>query len=264
MTKIKLVACLLLGALVLAATAAEAVEYIVGPGDVLKISVYEHDDLEMVVRVDGDGTLRMPLIGQVKVSGLSVPEITARITLALKGDYIVSPEVSVFIEEFRSQKTVIMGEVKSPGLYELKGYTTFLELASIAGGLTENAGDVAIVQRKAGGRDSILTVDLQLLIEHGETSHDIQVVDGDTVIVSKAGVIYVTGEVKKPDSYKFVEGTTVIQAITLAGGFTSKAAVAKVKIIRKGEAGGKKVMDKARMDALVYPNDVIVVPESFF
>lgn len=259
--------CVLIGAMALGSGIAHAVEYLVGPGDVLKITVYEHEDLEMVARVSGDGTLKMPLIGQVKVSGLSVPEITARITSLLKGDYIVSPEVSVFIQEFRSQKTVLMGEVKKPGLYELKGYTTFLELVSMAGGLTENAGEIAVVQRnvnKQGGQDGILTVDLQRLIEDGQTEHDIQVIDGDTVIVSKAGVIYVTGEVKKPDSYKYVEGTTVIQAITLAGGFTSKAAAEKVKIIRNSEDGSKNIMDRVKMDERVYSNDVIVVPESFF
>jgi polysaccharide export outer membrane protein len=142
----------------------------------------------------------------------------------------------------------------------------FPALLSEAGGLTKDAGDKAIIKRKANPSDkdeSIIDIDLKGLIEKGDTSLDILILDGDSVYISKAGVFYVTGEVKKPDAYKHEEGTTVIKAITMGGGFTDKASKGRVKIIRKVNRK-EEVLERAKMDEPVLPDDVIVVPESFF
>lgn len=159
-----------------------------------------------------------------------------------------------------------MGEVQKPGLYVLPGQTTFMALLSEAGGLTKDAGDKAIVKRKANPSDnseSVITLNLKRLIEKGDTSLDVPIMDGDSVYITKAGVFYVTGEVKKPDAYKYEDGITVIKAVTMGGGFTDKASKGRVKIIRK--VGGKEeILEKVNMDEPVMPNDVIVVPESFF
>jgi polysaccharide export outer membrane protein len=242
-----------------------ASDYVVGEGDVIKITVYGHDDLATVERVSGSGMIAFPLLGQVKVSGLTVSELSERIAELLSDGYIVSPQVNVFIQEFRSQKAVIMGEVLKPGLYELKGRTGFLELVSMAGGLSPNAGDTAIIKRrtKASAPEEVITVDLAALIERGETTRDVPVLDGDSIYVSRAGRFYVTGEVRRPDEYKFKEGTTVIKAITMAGGLTDKAAPTRIKIIRKMD-GKEVVSDDVNMDEPVMPDDVLVVPESFF
>jgi polysaccharide biosynthesis/export protein len=243
-----------------------AQDYTVGEGDVLQITVYDHPDLTTTVRVSGDGTIIFPLIGHVKISGLTVSQVSRKIGDLLSNGYIVYPQVTVFIQEFRSQKVTIMGQVNKPGLYELKGYTTFLEVLSKAGDLTKDAGDKAIVKRKPvahGRKEQVITIDLKRLIEMGDTSQDIPIVDGDSIYIPKAGVFYVTGEVKKPDAYKFEEGTTVLKAVTMAGGFTDKASTGRVKIIRR-EHGKDEVMEKVKMDQSVLPDDVIVVPESFF
>ncbi|TAN40914.1 MAG: periplasmic polysaccharide biosynthesis/export protein [Nitrospirae bacterium] len=254
--------------LVCGGTSAQALtqDYIVGDGDLLRITVYDNADLLTIVRIGGEGTILFPLIGQVKVSGLSVTEVAKKIEKLLASGYINSPHVSVFIEEYRSQKATIMGQVSKPGLYELKGYTTFLELLSKAGDLTKDAGDIAIIKRKpeaAGKAERIITIDLKRLVEKGDTSQDQPVIDGDSIYVIKAGVFFVTGEIKKPDSYKIEEGITVLKAITMAGGFTDRAATGRVKIIRK-TSGKEELLEKVRMDEMVRPDDVIVVPESFF
>ncbi len=241
-------------------------DYIIGEGDVLKITVYDHDDLTTVTRVSGDGFISFPLIGKVEVKGLTLSQIAEKISIFLSDGYIVNPQVNIFIQEFRSKKAFIMGEVNKPGLYILPGHTTFLSLLSEAGGLTKDAGDKAIIKRKANPDstdESIITVDLKMLIEKGLTSLDIPIMDSDSIYISKAGVFYVTGEVKKPNAYKYEEDTTIIKAITMAGGFTDKAAKGRVKIIRKSE-GKEEVIEKAKMDEPVLPDDVIVVPESFF
>lgn len=243
-----------------------ASDYIIGPGDVIKITVYGHEDLTTVERVSGSGTITFPLVGQLSVAGVPISSLSKNLERMLSDGYIVSPQVSVFIEEFRSQKAVIMGEVVKPGLYELKGRTTFLELVSIASGVTRDAGNSAIVKRKIGpdGRQSgIIKIDLNRLIREGDTSLDFEVIDGDSIYIPKAGTFYVTGEVRNPDEYKHKEDTTVIKAITLAGGFTDKAAPKKVKIIRKIE-GVEQIFSNVNMDEYIYPEDIVVVPESFF
>lgn len=242
-----------------------AQDYILGEGDLLKITVYDHPDLTTTERISGEGNILFPLIGKVKVSGSTATDVSKKIAELLSEGYIVSPQVTVFIDEFRSQKATIMGQVNRPGLYELKGATTFLEVLSKAGDLTKDAGDKATIKRRpdASGKEKIVTVDLKLLIEKGDTSYDVPIVDGDSIYVIKAGVFHVTGEIKKPDSYKFVEGITVIKAITEAGGFTEKASTGRVKILRK-LGGTEIIMDKVRMDEPVMQDDLIVVPESFF
>jgi polysaccharide export outer membrane protein len=243
-----------------------AQDYVVGEGDVLRIVVYDHDDLTTTARVSGDGAITFPLIGQVEVKGLTLSQIADKITSLLSDGYVVNPQVNIFIQEFRSKKAFIMGEVSKPGLYVLSGQTTFMGLLAEAGGLAKDAGDRAIIKRKANPSDkneSVITVDLKRLIEKGDTSLDVPIKDGDSVYVTKAGVFYVTGEVKKPDAYKYEDGMTVIKAITMAGGFTDKASKGSVKILRK--VGGKEeTLEKLKMDDPVIPNDVLVVPESFF
>ncbi len=243
-----------------------AQDYIVGEGDILRITVYDHDDLTTTARVSGEGSILFPLIGQVEVEGLTLTQITQKIASLLADGYVVNPQVNIFIQEFRSKKAFIMGEVNKPGLYVLPWQTTLLSVLSEAGGLTKDAGDKAIIKRKANSSDnpeSVITVDLRKLVEKGDTSLDIPITDGDSIYIAKARVFYLNGEIKKPDAYKYTEGTTVIKAITMAGGFTDKASKGRVKIIRK--VGGKEeVIEKVKMDETVLPDDIIVVPESFF
>jgi polysaccharide export outer membrane protein len=156
--------------------------------------------------------------------------------------------------------------VVKPGIYALSGNTTFLELLSKAGGLTKDAGDKAVINRKttaSAKSENIITIDLKRLVEEGDASLDVALQDGDNIYVPKAGVFYITGEVKKPDAYKCEEGETVIKAVTSAGGFTDKASTGRVKIVRKVK-GKEAVIANAGMDEAVLPDDIIVVPESFF
>lgn len=322
-----------------------AEEYTIGEGDVLKITVYDNPDLSTVVRVGGDGMISFPLIGQVRVNALTGPSIAEILAARLADGYLVNPQVAVFVEEFRSRKTTIMGKVARPGLYELKGRTTFLELLSKAGGLTADAGDRAFVKRKPpvpGTEGEIVVIDLIRLVEEGDTTLDVGIQDGDSVFIGEAGVFYITGEVKRPDAYKlegtmtvikaitmaggftdlaardrvvvvrdsgvgeetmevgsggaswdtpirkgdsifvpkagvfyvtgevknpgaynFEQGSTVLKAVTLAGGFTDRASDGRIRIIRK-KGGEEETIKGVRMDDAVYPDDVIVVPESFF
>ncbi len=244
-------------------------EYLVGDGDLLRIKVYEHDDLETEIRIGGDGKITFPLIGEVEVQRLSTAEIEKKLARLLGDGYLKNPHVTVFIEEYKSKKVTVLGEFHKPGLIELTGNSTLVEVISNAGGVTEDAGDTLYIQRKKPGSDAegeeemTVTVDLKRLLEEGDVSANREIKDGDSIYVPRAAFVYVSGEVEEPGAYKITKGLTVLKAITLAGGFTEKAWRGRTKIIRK-KKDGKEETIKVEMDAPVKSEDVILVPESFF
>jgi polysaccharide export outer membrane protein len=245
--------------------ALESADYLVGDGDILKVSVYDNEDLETIVRIDSDGSIQFPLIGRVDLAGLSVSAVAQKIEAQLADGYLVNPQVAVFIQEYRSQKVVVMGQIKVPGVFELRGPTSLLELISKAGGVRDDAGDSLSISRvnDVGADKEIIEIDLQSLLKHADAEQNITIMDGDNIFVSKAGMFYVTGEANRPDAYKYEEGTTVLKAISMAGGFTKIASKGKVQIIRTVD-GDEQRLDKVSMQEPVLPDDVIVVPESFF
>jgi len=252
--------------------AAHARDYVLGEGDLLSITVYENQDLDTSARISGDGVITFPLVGEIKVADLTVREAEQKLTEMLADGYLVNPHVTVFVEEYRSKKVTILGAVAKPGLYELSGNVTLLEIISQAGGLTEDAGDTAYIQRTKGandpegsqdvGKSYYRDVNLKRLMEKGDIDANIYIMDGDSIFVTKSGFVYVTGEVKKPGAYKVEEGTTVRKAIALAGGLTDIAAPGRTKLIRK--VNGEEKSFSVELSFPVLPDDVISVPESFF
>lgn len=238
-------------------------DYLVGPGDVISIIVYDNDDLKAKVRVSSNGTIVVPLLGQISVNRLTISAITEKLTRLFANGYIVNPQINVFVDEFRSRKVVILGNVRNPGIIELSGPTTFLELVSKAGGFDKDSGDTATIKRKIDDRDTVIAINLVSLVKGGDLSQNIQINDEDTVYISSAGMCYVTGEVGTPGTYPCREGTTVLKLVALAKGFTGKASKTSVSIIRI-EGDKKNVIKDVSLDAPVIQNDVIVVPESFF
>ena len=241
-------------------------EYIVGEGDILTIKVFDNKELDTTVRVGGDGIINMPLVGQIKVGGMHVSAISNYIENLLADGYIVSPQVNVFVEEYRSKKVTILGQVNKPGLYELQGSISLLELISRAGGLAEDAGGQITIKRKTDTEENerkVINIQMARLIEQGETSLNISVLDGDSIYVAKAGVFFVTGEVKAPGSYKYEDGSTILKAITLAGGLTDHGSAGRIRIIRIVD-GKEVVLKNVGMDEAVLQEDVVIVPESYF
>ena len=209
--------------------------YRVGKGDVLEITVYDHPEMTTTVRIGADGTIIVPLLDSVKVAGLTTSEISLKLHDLLADGYIVNPQVNVFVKEYREQKAVILGQ----------------------------AGNTVTLKREVDGKVKEQVIDLDRLVEQGDTSLNVAIKDGDKVFVTKAGYFYVTGEVKKPDSYKLQDDLTVLKAIAMAGGLTDIADRDGVKIIRK--INGKETVIKVHsMDERIQAEDVIVVPESFF
>jgi len=245
-----------------------AQEYEVGEGDLLKITIYDNPDLTTEVRVSGEGKITVPLIGEVQVKSLTATEVGKKLADLFEDGYIKNPHVSVFILEYKSKKVTALGEFTKPGLIEMRGNSTLMEMISNAGGITANAGETLYIQRNIikGGTnhkdDVTISVDLVKLLEGGDVTLNVPVLDGDSIYVPKAAFVYVTGEVRNPGAFKITKGLTVLRSITLAGGFTQKASKKNTEIVRK--MGGVEKTIAVKMDDLVQTDDIIVVPESFF
>ena len=248
--------------LLLPALPAAAEDYQIGAGDVLSITVYGYDELKTKVRVSESGSIDFPLIGAVRVGGIKTSEAARKIEAMLADGYIVNPQVQIYIEEFRSKKVAALGPFNRPGLIELSGPTTLLELISKAGGLSKDAGDTITVTRENG---KIITIDVKKMIEDGDAASNIPIFGGETVAVTEGEppVCYITGQVKRPGSYPWIENITVLKVVSLASGFTGMAADSRIKINRIVN-GKKKVLENVSLDTKVLQDDVIEVPESFF
>lgn len=254
-------------------------EYTIGGKDVLKLIVYDEPDLSNEgVRVAEDGMISLPLIGDVKVSGLTTYQAERNIEGLLKDGYLKNPHVSISVIEYRSKKVFVLGAVKTPGSYELRGNATILEMISRGGGVSEGAGKSLMILRSpkkgSGAGPETINLNLNKLLKDGDLSLNLEVRDMDTIYIPTADSVFVFGEVVKPGSYKITDkDITLVEAITMAGGFTKIASPTGVKIIRV-EGGVEKNIevnlkeiikygDKGK-DVILKPNDVIVVPERFF
>ncbi len=239
-------------------------DYIIGPKDVLEIQVYKQPDLQQVVRVSEEGRITLSLIGDVRAAGCTSDELTKELTRMYK-EFIYHPQVSVFIKEYYPKDIYVLGEVKKPGLFKITGNPTLLDLLSQSGGVSEGGGDtLAIIRKLAKDQDAqTISISLSELLVEGNRELNVEIMDGDTIYLPKADFFFVFGEVQKPGSYKLDKDMkiNVLKAITLAGGFTRKAAKGKVKITRGEDL---QTTIKADLNTEVMPQDIIIVPESFF
>lgn len=253
--------------------------YFVGKKDILDIRVYDEADLSKEAIVDHAGNIHFPLLGSVQVEGLTTRQVESLLAERLGDKYLVNPQVFVSVKEYNSQRAIVLGVVKNPGAYALTGETTILDLISRAGGLLESGGKNLVLVRqgnryaKAATESSRepLVIDANKLLRLGDKSLNHVVHDGDMLFAPKADGVYVYGEVKKPGVVPYRDGLTVLQAISLAEGLSGRASAGEVRVIRSAEGKEQKIKvdldaiaDNKKSDVLLRPEDVIVVPESFF
>ncbi len=251
-----------------------AANYVIGPKDILQVTVFDQPDLSGKYTVDADGTFTFPLIGRIKAAGLTIREFEAELRKRLQDGFFRNPQVTVGVEEYRSQRVFVVGEVKAPGTYPLTGDMTLVEVLARAGPLLPSAsGEALIVRAKAGkeidgpilpggdGVAEVIRVDIKDL-QRGVQSRNVELFDGDTVFVPQAELVYVFGEVKNPGSYPLRSGMTVLQALSLAGGATERAALNRIRIVRVVKGEKKEI--RVKLDDVVQPGDTIIVPERYF
>ncbi len=266
-----------LTALLLAAagrpSAQSAADYVIGPQDVLLIQVFDQPDLGGKYTVEADGTFTFPLIGRITAGALTLRGFEQALKEKLADGYFRSPQVTVAVEQYRSQRVFVMGEVRQPGPVALTGGMTLIEALARAGSTLPTAsGEVSIVRAASGAANGPATPEQEASTEvlrasikdlqSGSLSQNIELRDGDTIFVPRAELVYVFGEVKNPGGYAVQKGTTVLQALSLAGGVTEHGAMNRIQVMRIVK--GQKVELRVKLTDLVRPEDTIIVPQRYF
>jgi polysaccharide export outer membrane protein len=242
-------------------------DYLIGAQDVLAITVFGEAELSGKYTVEQDGTFTFPQIGRVKAGGTTLRAVEQELKTKLADGYLKNPQVAVGIENYRSQRILVMGEVRSPGEYQLTGEMTLLAALARAGSTTPSGGHEATIVRPrknpAPGEDSteVIRVDLADL-QAGNMSLNVLLQDGDTINVPKVQSVFVAGQVKSPGAYAVDPGATVLQVLSLAGGLTDRGSDNRIRIERTID--GKRVEVGAKLTDVVKPGDTIIVKERFF
>jgi polysaccharide export outer membrane protein len=246
-------------------------DYVIGAQDVLTIAVFDQPDLGGKYAVELDGSFSFPLVGRVKAGGLTIRDFETQLKTRLSDGFFKNPQVTVSIEQYRSQRVFVTGEVRNPGSYALTGDMTLIEALAKAGSTTTTASDEVLVVHGGSGADhaakpgdgrEALRINLKDLQSGAAATQNVTLRDGDTVFVARAELTYVLGQVKNPGSYPIRSDTTVLQALSLAGGVTSTGAMNRTRVIRAGGDGATEV--KVKLTDIVQPGDTIMVPERFF
>jgi polysaccharide export outer membrane protein len=245
-------------------------DLLIGAGDLLEVSLYGMADFKTDVRVNSGGEISLPMLGTVAVSGLSVEQAETLIERKLSQKGLFNdPHVTVFEKEYATQGISVLGEVQKPGIYPLLGSRKLYDAISVAGGTTPKAGRYALVTRRS---DPQHPVQVPLLTAAADAMQNNVVVEpGDTILVSKAGVVYVVGDVHLPGGFVMENGNdiTVLKAIALAQGTNPNAALNAARLIRKTPEGPKdvpldlkKILAAKAPDPQLQPDDVVFVPGS--
>ena len=274
-------------------------DYRIGPNDVIDIKVEHAPELSQTFRVTAAGTFLMPVVGRVSAAKKTTEELAQLIADSLRGEYLKDPRVSVSVKEFNSRSFFIQGSVRSPGVFQIEGRPTMLELLTLAGGLTEAHGGTAYIIRRIkepaetepgtdvrptatandanGDSDGeverpkyeLRSANINGLLK-GRFDQDVLLEPGDIINIPVSDVFFVAGEVNAPGSFALKEGTTLRQAISLAQGTNYKAALGNGIIFRENENGKREevrvnigaVMSGKKEDIPIAANDIIMVPNS--
>jgi polysaccharide biosynthesis/export protein len=239
-------------------------KYMIGAQDLLKITVFDEPDLTNSYRVDGDGFITFPYISRVPASGLTLGELQDRIRTLLSAGFIKNPQVRVEIGEFKSQSVLVSGEVRQPGKITMTGAMTLLEALAAAGSPTSAASsELTIAHPKRPGEQGdadlvrINWKDLQL----GKGT-DVALQDQDLINIPKAQTFFITGQVRNGGPYVLEPGTTMQQAIAMAGGLNERGSDRGITVTRL--VNGKSTDIKVTLEDKVQPNDTIMIRNRFF
>ena len=277
-------------------------DYRISPNDVIQISIDKGEELSGNYSISASGAFEMPFLHQIQAGGKTTQELARFIADGLRGRYLVDPQVKVVVSQYSGRSFFIQGAVRSPGLYQIGGYPTLLELITIAGGLADNHGSTAFIIRKSKQGDAqkegassfendvqpgseaappetdspqvpqyeLVKANINGLLK-GLFNHNVVIEPGDIVNIPPSDVFFLAGEVNAPGSFPLKVGTTLRQAISLGQGTTFKAATSRAIIFREDPATSKRieikvdigdVMSGKKEDIPIVANDVIIVPDS--
>ncbi len=240
-----------------------------GAGDLIDLGVYGVPELTTKTRIGSDGNVYLPLIDYVHLADLTTEQAQAIIERKLSdGGFVKNPHVSIFVDQYASQGASVLGQVSHPGVYPILGQQRLFDLISAAGGLTDKAGRGITITRRDDPDHSVTVPLARNITDHPESN--VPILPGDTVVVRKADIIYVVGDVTRPSGFLMDTGhMTVLQAIAMAGGPTKTAKLNSARIIRKTDAGMtettvelKKMLSAKAQDVALEADDILFVPSS--
>ena len=241
-------------------------DYLLGAGDLVRISVFEAEELESTVRVNSRGFVTLPLIEKVRLKGLTTIEAEEKIEEMYQKRFIKDPHVSIFIEEHFSQRITLVGEFKNPGTYDYVSKQTLLDVIALGGGLSEKAGQIVRIRKTQydKGNPDTHIVDLDRLIKKGEDRLNLEINGGDVIYIPEAGVYFVDGAVRRPGAYPIRHKTVVQEGLVEAGGIASYAIKDKVKLVRIAENGERQIVDldfsqPGAKETVIKDRDILIV-----
>ena len=248
-----------------------SVAYRIGADDVVSVSVLHAPELTVTARVTEKGDISLPLLGSVSAAGLTAGELEAAIEERLREKYIREPDATVQITELQSQAVSVVGAVKRPGIFQLRGTKTLLEVLSLAEGVADNAGESVIVLRKGSSPAASFEVSLKALLTSPDGAVNVPIHPGDVVNVQAADVVYVVGEVKRPGAFSMRgnDRLTVLRALALGEGLLPTAK-AHALVLRTTDSGERveiavdldDVLKGKQQDFALQAQDVLFVPIS--
>ncbi len=261
--------------------------YVLGPDDQITIRVLDVDEIGSTpMRIDSAGNIRLPYVGRMHAAGLTVEQLQAEVTARLK-TYMHEPDATVAITEFRSQPVSVLGAVRNPGVHQLQGRKTLVEILSLAGGLDPAAGPTVRITRRLEwgkvplrnawddptGQFSVAHVSVKAILEAENPEENILIRPYDVISVPRAEMVYVTGQVMRAGGFVLNEreSMSVLEALALAGGADRFAAPQHSRILRRSSAGQdrteiavdlKKVIEGKAEDIALRPDDILFVPDN--
>ncbi len=240
-------------------------EYRLGPGDSIRVQVFQSPDLTVEARVSENGTISYPLVGSLKLGGLALGEAEQRIASALReGRFLKAPQVNINLLQVRGSQVAVLGQVTRPGRFTLEtSNVRASEMIAAAGGVTPLGDDAVVVTGVREGVPFRRVIDIPRLFTGDSSQNDIVLQAGDALFIPRAPVFYLSGEAQKPGPYRIERGMTVMQALAAGGGITPRGSQNRLRLHRAGPDGAV-VQSTPQLTDPVQPNDVLFVRESLF
>lgn len=239
-------------------------DYRMGTGDVLRITVYGQPDLTTEARVGESGHITFPLLGEVRLAGITPSQAEAELASRLsKGGYILKPYVTLNVIQYRGQQISVLGRVNRPGKHNLERVSRVTDALALAGGIAPDGADTITLIRKRDGKTEHRDIDVVALFKpEGQAANEL-VQDGDIINVARQPTFYIYGEVQRPGAFRLEQDMSVVQALSMGGGVTPRGTQRGMRIMRRDDAGKMREVE-AKLADRVQKDDVIYVKESLF
>ncbi|WIV96562.1 polysaccharide export protein EpsE [Kinneretia aquatilis] len=240
-------------------------EYRLGSGDVLRITVYQNQDLTLETRVSESGVISFPLLGSIRIGGLSATQAEKLIADGLRdGNFVKNPQVTVVVLQVKGNQASVLGQVNRPGRYPIETADMRLtDLLANAGGIAVTGAEVLVLSGTRNGQPYRLEIDLPRIFAAGGREQDVLIQNGDVIWVERAPMVYIYGEVQRPGPMRLERGMTLMQSLATGGGITQRGTEKGIRVHRKGPDGKVEVL-QLPMDEGLKDGDVVYVKESLF